>query len=88
MKNFSCRLQFDEIFKDLQANIAGLFGVELRCENIFKLNRRSDFFAVSGCRGDYFFIIGRGVVAVHEIKIRIIFYSFEQITHYALRITN
>ncbi len=63
-------LQLNEIFQDVQADIAGFFGVELRCENIFKLNRRSDFFAVSGRRRDNFFVVGRGVIAVHEIKIR------------------
>ena len=64
-------LQLDEIFQDVQADIAGLFGVELSCENIFKLNRCSDFFAVSGRRRDNFFVFGRGVVAVHEIKVRL-----------------
>ena len=81
-------LYLDEIFQDEQADIAGLFGVKLCRENIFKLNRRRDFFAVSGRSRDYTFIVGTCVVAVHEIKIRIIFYPLKQITHYALRITN
>ena len=80
--------KLDEIFQDMQADIAGFFGVELRRENIFKLKSRSDFLAVVGRRRDNFFVVGEGVIAVHEVEIRIIFYSFEQIPHCAFRITH
>ena len=54
----------------MQADIAGLFGVKLRRENIFKLKGGGDLFAVVGRRRDDFFVVGHRVIAVDEIKIR------------------
>ena len=66
-----CSLNVEEVFKDVQADIAGLFRVKLRRENISVLNGGGDLFAVSGGRGDNILVDGAGVVAVHEIKIRL-----------------
>ena len=64
-------LSVEEVFKDVQADIAGLFRVKLRGENISMFNGGGDFFAVSGGRGDNILVVGAGVIAVHEIKIRL-----------------
>ena len=64
-------LSVEEVFKDVQADIAGLFRVKLRGENISVLNGGGDIFAVSGGRGDNVLVGGAGVIAVHEIKIRL-----------------
>lgn len=64
-------LSVEEVFEDVQTDIAGLFRVKLRSENIPVLNGGSDRFAVSGGRGDNILVDGAGVIAVHEIKIRL-----------------
>ena len=67
----------EEVFKDLQADIAGLFWVKLSSEDIFKLNSRRDNFAVNGGRRNYIFIVGVGVIAVHEVIIRFTAQAFK-----------
>lgn len=67
----------EEVFKDLQADIAGFFWVKLSGEDIFKLDSRRDNFAVSSRRRNDIFIVGYGVIAVDKVIIRFTAQAFK-----------